>query len=435
MVSNARVDPGTALIRSNSTRHSLASLSYTGHWAKAEKKLLRKLDWILVPMLLLTATMGAVDKVAINLGLVGQQYSWAGSILFIGCIVGMCPSSYLVQRFPSAKYLSSCSFGWSRMALLIPACKSWSGLMTIRFLMAVRHIPESAPLAIGNTCSISAMWSITMIILLPDSPMNTFFLTAQERCYAVQRVAQNKTGIVNKEWKLDQALEAIIDRKTWVLFFFNIAINIPNGGVTTFSGILFKNLGFSAARASLLNMPTGFMSTAAAFLFSWIAARWSNRPCLVTMIASCLPIVGSAIVYALPRTIILGQMAGIYLLYTYFGSYVVGISMAQANTVGHTKKTVQYSIMYIGYAVGNLIEPQIFRADQAPAYTGGFIAMTVCYSTCVGLIGISWLLVTRLNRRLGSVDTEVGAIDGDERAEMVFCDRTDLQQKTFIYIT
>lgn len=31
-----------------------------------------------------------------------------------------------------------------------------------------------------------------------------------------------------------------------------------------------------------------------------------------------------------------------------------GISMAQANTAGHTKKTVQYSILYIGYAVGEL---------------------------------------------------------------------------------
>lgn len=57
-------------------------------------------------------------------------------------------------------------------------------------------------------------------------------------------------------------------------------------------------------------------------------------------------------------------------LYTYFGPYVVGklesyplyrytqlnacqgISLAQANTAGHTKKNVQYSILYIGYAVG-----------------------------------------------------------------------------------
>lgn len=60
--------------------------------------------------------------------------------------------------------------------------------------------------------------------------MNAFFLTDQEKYYAVQRLAENRTGIINKEWKWNQALEAGMDPKTWILFFFNIAINIPNGG-------------------------------------------------------------------------------------------------------------------------------------------------------------------------------------------------------------
>lgn len=75
------------------------------------------------------------------------------------------------------------------------------------------------------------LWSITVFIVLPDSPMNAFFFTDTEKYYAIQRVAENKTGIINKKWKWDQALESIIDPKTWILFFFNIAINIPNGGM------------------------------------------------------------------------------------------------------------------------------------------------------------------------------------------------------------
>ncbi|KAL5364845.1 fungal-specific transcription factor domain-containing protein [Aspergillus floccosus] len=453
-----------------------------------ERKIVRKLDWILIPMLFLTATLGAVDKVAIStaaiyglkddLHLVGQQYSWAGSILSIGAIIGMWPSSYLVQRLPSAKYLASCAFGWSVMALLIAACRNWSGLMALRFFMgcleaiivpsvtlivagfykkaeqpprnaivlaavssvingflswAVGHIPNTAPLAIWQYLylivgTISLAWAIVAFIFLPDSPMNAKILTDQEKYYAVQRVAENKTGIVNKQWKQDQALEAIMDPKTWTLFFFNIAINIPNGGMyvsmvdiyladnsglTTFSGIIINNLGFSPVTTSLLNMPTGIMSTLSAFGFSWLAARWINRRCLVTMIAACLPIIGSVVVYTLPRTNIAGQMVGIYLLYTYFGPYVVahdaGISMGQANTAGHTKKNIQYSILYIGYAVGNLIGPQTFRANQAPAYTGGFIAMLVSYCACVGLIAVYWAIVARYNRRLDGLDPETRA--------------------------
>ena len=73
-------------------------------------------------------------------------------------------------------------------------------------------------------------WSIFAFIFLPDTPMNAFFLTHQEKVFWIQRLAANKTGIVNNQWKWDQVLEAVIDPKTWLIFFFNIAINIPNGG-------------------------------------------------------------------------------------------------------------------------------------------------------------------------------------------------------------
>ena len=97
--------------------------------------------------LFLVATLGAVDKVALGTSalyglrtdnnLVGQQYSWLGSILSLGAIVGMPLSSYLIQRLPSAKYLSACSMGWSAMALLMPACTNFAGLATLRFLMGM----------------------------------------------------------------------------------------------------------------------------------------------------------------------------------------------------------------------------------------------------------------------------------------------------------
>ena len=61
-------------------------------------------------------------------------------------------------------------------------------------------------------------------------------------------------------------------------------------------------------------MPTGIMSTLSAFIFSWVAAKWTNRRCLVTMIAAFIPAIGAILVYALPRTNIGGQMVGIYLV-------------------------------------------------------------------------------------------------------------------------
>lgn len=452
-----------------------------------EKKLIRKVDWIMIPMLFLTATFGAVDKVSLSTAaiyglradnhLVGQQYSWLGSILSLGALTGMFPASYLIQKLPSAKFLCACSLGWSTMALLMAACKNWSSLMALRFLMgcfeaiivpgislivasfykkeeqpprnalvfaaassvingflswAIGHIDGHLAiwqylfLIIG---SVTFAWSVFVMVMLPATPMEAAFLSNEEKYHLVKRVATNKTGVANKEWKWAQVKEAFVDPKTWIIFFFNIAINIPNGGLTTFNSIMIANLGFSSVDASLLSMPTGVMSTISAFVFSYAGAKWANRRCLVTVAACIVPIIGTAVVYAVPRDNIGGQMVGIYLLYTYFGPYVVGIGLAQANTAGSTKKTVVFAILYIGYAVGNLIGPQTFRANQAPEYTGGVVAMIVCYCVCIGLICAYWGLCVFQNKR------SEGRAETDEEALELLLDLTDFEQKGFKYTT
>jgi hypothetical protein len=93
-----------------------------------------------------------------------------------------------------------------------------------------REIKGEQKLTHFDPGSISLSWSIFAFLYLPDTPMNAWFLDDQEKFYVIYRLAENKTGIVNKTWKREQATEAIVDPKTWIIFLFNIAINIPNGG-------------------------------------------------------------------------------------------------------------------------------------------------------------------------------------------------------------
>lgn len=276
-------------------------------------------------------------------------------------------------------------------------------------------------------------WSIVALIWLPSTPMDAFFLNDREKHHMVNRLAANKTGIVNNTWKWGQVKEALIDPKTWLLFFFNIAINIPNGGLITFVGLVIQGLGYSGVEASLLTMPTGVMSTISGFVFSLLSAKWKNKRCLVVIMACIVPIVGTIVVFALPRTNLAGQMVGLYLLYTYFGPYVVGIGLAQANTAGHTKKSTVFAILYIGYAVGNLIGPQTFRANQAPEYVGGTISMIVCYCVCIGLISLYWLYAVWENKKRASAHESVN-FENEDTMEG-FLDATDFEQRTFKYTT
>ena len=287
---------------------------------------------------------------------------------------------------------------------------------------------------------------------MPDNPMNARFLNDEEKYYATERLSENRTGIANNDtrWKWNQAKEAVLDIRVWIVFFFNIAINIPNGGLLTFGSIIIKNLGFTALNASLLTMPFGVFCTFGAWVFSFIAARWTNRRTIVASIALILPLVGTSLVYGLPKDLIPVQMIGLYLMYLYWrklkttshlhlhrnrslietslkAPYVIFISLPQANTAGHTKKAVVYAIVNIGYSAGNLIGPQTFRADQAPQYTGGVIAMMCSYCAAI-LLALAYLAVCAYgNRRRDRAYGQPEIIQ--EGTGQGFADATDKEQK------
>lgn len=170
------------------------------------------------------------------------------------------------------------------------------------------------------TGSINTAWSVVLFIFLPDSPIYARFLSEEERYHAVQRVAENRTGMVSRVWKWDQVAEAFLDPKLYLIFLFNIAVNIPNGGLLTFGGLIIKGLGYDSQTSALLTMPTGVMSTLAGWVFSDIARRWQNRRSLTIAISVLVPLLGTVIVYASDRANLGAQLAGLYLMYCYWGS-------------------------------------------------------------------------------------------------------------------
>ncbi|KAI2625981.1 MFS general substrate transporter [Hypomontagnella submonticulosa] len=447
-----------------------------------EKKIVKKIDSWMIPLLVFCATLSAVDKVEIGTaslygfqtdnGMVGQQYSWLGSILPLG-----------VSHNIPGKLLATGSLLWSLCTMCYAPCRTWSGFMGLRFLLGfleavstpcftvlvasfykkeeqpprngiifayfssifngffawvIGYIPASAPLLKWQylyllTGSINVLYSLFLFFVLPDSPMNAFFLTPEQRYHATRRLASNRTGIANRVWKWDQVWEALLDVKVWLIVLFNIAINIPNGGLQAFGSIIINNLGYSPLVSSLLTMPFGVLATGGAWAFSYIAAKWHNRRALTAALALILPIFGTALVYGLPRTNVPGQMVGLYFMYFYWPPYVVAISLIQANTGGMTKKAVTYCLVTIGYAAGNLIGPQTFRSNEAPRYATGVTVMLVSYCICMLILMAYWLVGSwenkRKDRKYGKPEeVHEGTIDG-------FVDVTDRKQHDFRYTT
>lgn len=78
---------------------------------------------------------------------------------------------------------------------------------------------------------ITFLWSGLLWAFLPANPTKAKWLNLRQRVIATRRMQENHTGMENKTFKMNQALEALYDPKTWIVFFINIALNVPNGGL------------------------------------------------------------------------------------------------------------------------------------------------------------------------------------------------------------
>jgi len=102
----------------------------------------------------------------------------------------------------------------------------------------VRNIPNP-PLAYWKLLfliegAVTCAYGLFMLFTLPDSVSTAWFLKPEERSIALARTLKNKTGILdNGVFKWPQVLEAIQDPQTWFLALYQVAVNLPNGALTT----------------------------------------------------------------------------------------------------------------------------------------------------------------------------------------------------------
>lgn len=66
-----------------------------------------------------------------------NQYSWLGTILYMGVLFGEYPTNFLLQKLPVAKYLAFNVFAWGTVVACSAAGNSFASLMVVRFLLGV----------------------------------------------------------------------------------------------------------------------------------------------------------------------------------------------------------------------------------------------------------------------------------------------------------
>ncbi|KAL4780385.1 allantoate permease [Aspergillus varians] len=420
-----------------------AALQYIGDddtppmTAEDEKRLVRKIDLSIVPLMFGCYFLQYLDKTLINyaniMGLKddthisGDQFSQLALVFYVTYLGFEFPTGYLMQVLPTAKYLGVNVACWGLMVACTAKAGSWGGLVSLRVLLgcfeaAVApalilitsmwyktaeqprrvgfwYIGTGVAKMVGAVTSFGFQhyrghafksWEIMFLVyglltifvgiivffFMPDSPMASR-LSETEKKWAIARLRENRTGVENKHFKRYQVIQCICDPQTWLLFFAILSSNIPNGFISTYSSTVIKTFGFSSEVSSLMSIPSGAVDVVCVLISSWLAGKYNIRgPFAVGFLT--LGILGSCLLAFLPTDgYVAGKMVGNYLTVASAASLPLMYSFAAANHAGHTKKVTMNALVLIGFCIGNIIGPLTFQDKDKPEYISAKIAMVV----------------------------------------------------------
>ncbi|KAF4463501.1 hypothetical protein FALBO_9666 [Fusarium albosuccineum] len=410
-----------------------------------EKKVLRKVDLNLVPILFLLFLCAFIDRINIgnariqgleaDLNMSGQDYNIALFTFFILYILLEVPCNILLKNMRPSLFLSAIMTGWGIITICQGLTRSFAGLVACRVIIGgleagffpacmyllsmyyCRHELQwrfnlffSASIIAGAFSGLLAYaiahmdgiagyggwrWIFilegiaTVIIaifsywIVPDWPESAKFLNDDERALLIDRLAQDRKDTHMNHWDKKTAKRIFSDIKIYLSILMYLGIVTTSYSGSFFTPTILKQLGWTSIRAQIMSIPIFLFATVCALVSAIASDKMKHR--FGFIIGGCL--------FATIGYVILLNMMSVSVGVRYFalfcivgGGYIaqpIVLVWASNNNSGHYKVGVA-SAMQVGLGnSGGIIASNMFVTGQAPKYPLGF-----------GLgLGLVWLCV------------------------------------------
>lgn len=364
-----------------------------------------------------------------------SRLSWATSLFYFGMLAGLYPMTFALQRFDVGRILGAIVILWSGICMLTAAVTTFQGLYAQRFFLG--FVESIIPT--GFMCIISGFYTqqeqslrqswwfsatglftiiggglnygfaqihggslrgwqyiyllagaLTFIFGLfcfatPNSPVTAWFLSADEKFAAVERLRRSQTGVRCTKIKLSQIKESLMDPKTYLIFIMMSSAYTINGAVSGFGPLIVNTFGWSSLESILLQFPLGALSFLSIVVTGYLGSRYQNIR-LAMLILSCFPVIAGCVMmwksewYFHAAAPVVG-----YSITGFFGATVsLTITVGMSNVAGHTKKSFMSATIFVAYCLGNIVGPQLVksqtRAEHYPELWLGLIIWWVILS-------------------------------------------------------
>ncbi|KAL6889157.1 major facilitator superfamily domain-containing protein [Trichoderma evansii] len=393
--------------------------------AEEEKKLLRRIDWHLMPLCSLIfmfknldsdnvsnariMNQGTHQNIMNQLGMTSDEYNLV-TVVYYAAFMLHDFSLDLVQA-ESGQFagilLQMCYWyrpdEMSLRLLYFYICGNTSGIFGGLLAFAFDNASRSSGLSgwqwlFLTEGAVTVVFGIAVWFLLPDFPETASWLTDKEKAFIQARLPANAPRANEQNFKFSEIVDSLKDVRLWLFTVSWALFSTASNGVRFYQSTVIANLGFTnIATAQILNIPI----TAASLILIGVSGAFADngrypRPlyplgCLLTIIA-CY-----AVLVAYPNN------AGIYT------ATLIGNSCAAAwyplmwPWRVQTTSRATGSAFSIGFVnsygqIGGAIGPQIFRSKYAPHYTVPFAVAMALVALCMLVTLLTWW-VTRNTER------------------------------------
>ncbi|KAJ5817991.1 Major facilitator superfamily domain general substrate transporter [Penicillium robsamsonii] len=459
----------------------------------ASRRLLRKIDLYIMPLICIVYFLQYLDKIAISYASVtgmrestnlqGNQFNWVSSIFFFGQLALAFPTMRVMQLFPLAKYVAVNVTAWGAILACMAACKSFASLMVCRTLLGAAEasiIPawvvftsqwyrkEEQAFRVGlwfSMCGFAQMfggyvaygvathiggdptaslrgWQVIFLILgllTVVVGILFFFFLPDSPLTAGFLTVEEKAMHAERLRGNGQGIGTNVFKKEQVYE----ALTDPQTWLYAF-WVMAANVPNSTATSfgNIMVTGMGFTKTESLLLVTPMGAyevvaligltylaMKTQHRLFWCIVGHILAIVG-AILMATTNKV--PALIGYYLTGGIPLGWTTILGLTSTNVAGSTKKITVSCIQTIAYTVGNIISPQTFQAKDAPGYMPAKISICVLYFVVTLDLCLIWWVAQRENRRR---DLEKEAL-GDAYVvpeNNAFLDLTDRQNPEFRY--
>ncbi|KAK9241153.1 major facilitator superfamily domain-containing protein [Lipomyces kononenkoae] len=404
----------------------------------AEKaKLLRKIDWIILPPVTLLFFLSFLDRsnignaklenLATDLHMTGEQYLVTLSVFFVGYCAFEIPSNLVLKLTSPNVWLATLMFVWGIVATLMALSTSYGGLLTARFFLGateagvfpgamfylsmwygrrglVRRITlfwTSTSLAgafggilaygIGHMSGIAGKhgWS-----LLRDYPSRSKHLSPRDQTVLKELLIEDNDALHEETSSWKEVGRTFKDFKVYLYMLAWFGQALPLYTVTLFLPTIIANLGYKAADAQLLTVPPYAVATVVSISIALLSERYNSR--------AVLAVIGY-IVLLTDHTVGVQYLGTFFVTAGIFPASALICTWVSSNVSGQIKRCVATAFQISAGDIGVIIGCQMYRPNQAPKYPLGhgmglgFILLSLLTSLLL------WYLLVEENRRRDAI--------------------------------